>query len=191
MPLARPSHLFLPTILFASTFTSAPLYAQSNAEAVPSALAFVTPRDRVVQPVEDNQRISLEGNTLPAALPAYETGSVDGSKRFDRMVLVLKPDPVQKAALDVLTAAQQNPASPLYHQWLTPEIYAEHFGVSAADIEQVQNWLERNGLQVEEVPASHQALVFSGTSEQVESAFQTTMKTYRIAGQEHIANASD
>ena len=107
------------------------------------------------------------------------------------MLLVLKPDPAQQSALDALTAAQQDPTSPLYHQWLTPEVYAEHFGASSADIEEVQSWLERNGFQVEEIAASHQALVFSGTAAQVESAFQTTMRTYRIAGQQHIANASD
>jgi subtilase family serine protease len=191
MPQVRPAHLLLLTLLFASAFTSAPLYAQSNAEAVQSALAFVIPHDRILQPVEDSQRISLNDNTLAAAMPAYETGGVDGGKRLDHMILVLKPDPLQEAALDVLTAAQQDPASPLYHQWLTPETYAEHFGVSSADIEQVQNWLERNGLQVEELTASHRAIVFSGTSAQVEATFQTTMKSYRIGGQKHIANSSD
>ncbi len=191
MPQARTSHLLLSSIFLISTSASAPLHAQTSADAVQSALVSVTPHDRIGQPVEDNQRISLDGNTLPAALPAYETGSVDGGKRLDRMILVLKPDPVQQAALDALTAAQQDPGSPLYHQWLTPEAYGEHFGVSTADIEQVQNWLERNGFQVEEVTASHQAIVFSGTSQQVESAFQTAMKTYQIGGKKHIANASD
>jgi pseudomonalisin len=191
MPLARPSHRLLQAILLASVFISAPLYAQSNAGAFESALASVTPRDRIVEPINDTQRVSLDGNTLPAALPAYETGSVDGGKRFDRMVLVLKPDPSQQGDLDALTAAQQDPTSPLYHQWLTPETYAGHFGASAADIEQVQNWLERSGFQVEEIVANHQALIFSGTSAQVESAFQTSMKTYRIGGKTHIANASD
>jgi pseudomonalisin len=160
-------------------------------EAVEAALVSVTPHNRIAQPVEDNQRVSLEGNTLPSALPAYETGAVDGGKRFDRMLLVLKPDPAQQSALDALTVAQQDSTSPLYHQWLTPEAYAEHFGASSADIEQVQSWLERNGFQVEEIAASHQALIFSGTAAQVELAFQTTLRTYRIAGQKHIANASD
>ncbi len=191
MPQARLSYLLFPAILVASFFALAPLHAQSNAEAVEAALASVTPHDRVVQPVEDNQRVSLDGNTLPQALPAHETGTVDGGKRFDRMVLVLKPDPTQKAALDALTAAQQDPASPLYHQWLTPETYAAHFGASSADIEQVQDWLQRNGFQVDEIAASHQTLVFSGTATQVEAAFQTTMRTYSIHGQKHIANSSD
>jgi hypothetical protein len=191
MPRAKPSHLLLPVILLAATFPAAPLHAQSNAEAMESALISVTPHDRILDSVDDNQRVFVEGNTLPAALPALETGNVDGGKRFDRMVLVLKPDPEQEAVLDALTAAQQDSGSPLYHQWLTPETYAEHFDVSTADIEQVQSWLERNGFQVEEVAASRQTVVFSGTSAQVESAFQTTMKTYSIGGQKHIANASD
>ena len=188
---ARPSHCLFALAFVAVALHSAPLLAQSNGEALESALVSVTPQDRIVQLVDDNQRVWLEGNTLPFALPAYETGGVDGGTSFARMVLVLQPDPAQQAALDSLTAAQQDPASPLYHQWLTPETYAEHFGASTADIEQVQNWLESNGFQVEEVVASHQTLIFSGTAAQVESAFQTTMKTYRIAGQQHIANASD
>ena len=91
MPQARPSDLLLLVIFLTTTFASVPFHAQSNAEAFQSALVSVKPRDRIVQPVEDNQRVSLEGNTLPAALPAYETGAVDGGKRLDRMVLVLKP----------------------------------------------------------------------------------------------------
>jgi pseudomonalisin len=191
MPQARPIHLRLSAAFIASLSIATTLYAQTNAEAIQAALSSVSPRDRIVQPVEDSQRIWLDGNTLPSALPAYETGAVEGDKRFDRMVLVLKPGPAQQAALDALTAAQQDPASPLYHQWLTPEIYAEHFGPSEADIEQVQSWLERNGFQVEEITAGRQSIVFSGTAAQVESAFQTTIKTYRIGGKKHIANASD
>jgi pseudomonalisin len=191
MPPARRSYCLL-TLAFASVaLHSASILAQSTSEALETALVSVAPHDRIVQLIDDNQRVQLEGNTLPFALPAYETGSVDGGTPFARMVLVLQPDPEQQAALDRLTAAQQDAASPLYHQWLTPATYAAHFGASEGDIEQIQDWLESNGFRVEEVAASHQSLIFSGTAAQVESAFQTTMKTYRIAGQQHIANASD
>jgi subtilase family serine protease len=179
-------------LAFASVcLSAAPILAQSSEEALQSALGPVTTHDRITQAVDENQRVWLEGNTLPSALPAYETGSVDGGKLLSRMVLVLTPDPSQQSALDSLTADQQDPASPLYHQWISPEAYAEHFGASAADIEQVQNWLESHGFQVEEVAASHRSLTFSGTAAQVESAFQTQMKTYKIGGSQHIANSSD
>ncbi len=191
MPQAKVSHLLLFATLFASAFGSAQVHAQSSAEAVQSALVSVSPRDRVAQTVDDNERVVLDGNTLPQALPAYETGAVEGGQRFERMVLVLKRDEAQQAALDALAEAQQDPNSPLYHQWLTPEIYAEHFGVSSADLEQVQAWLERNGFRVDEIAASRSSLTFSGTSAQVESAFQVSMRTYKIGGQKHIANSSD
>jgi pseudomonalisin len=118
-------------------------------------------------------------------------GSVNGGRRLDRIVLVLKPDATQQAALDALVQQQQDPKSPLYHAWLTPESYAEHFGVSNADIEQVESWLDRNGFQLDEVPASRRAVIFSGTAAQVEAAFQTTLRTYWIGGETHIANAAD
>ncbi len=188
---AKPSNILLLTISLAWPNCAAPLHAQSTDEAVEAALVAVHPHDRVVQPVDDSQSVSLDGNTLPQALTAYETGRLDGERRLERMLLTLKPDPAQQSALDELTAAQQDPASPLYRQWLTPEIYAEHFGASTGDIEQVQNWLERFGLQIDEVAASHRALFFSGTVAQVEAAFQTTMRSYRISGENHIANASD
>ncbi len=188
---AKFSVFLLLAVLSLYTLRPVEVRAQSDAEATTSALAKVFPRDRIVGPVEDNQMVSLRGNTLPAALPAYETGAVEGGQRFDHMVLVLKPDPAQQAALDALTQAQQDSRSPLYHQWITPEIYAEHFGVSPGDLEQVQNWLQRNGFQIDEIAAGRQSLTFSGTAAQVERTFQTTMRNYRIGGQKHLANAGD
>ncbi len=167
------------------------LRAQSEGDAMNAVLASIVPRDRIVRSVEDTELVPLQGNTVPAALPAYETGSLDGGQRLERMILVLQPDAGQKAALDALVEAQQDPASPLYHQWLTPQTYAEHFGPSSADIEQVQSWLQRGGFEVNELTVGHQALVFSGTSAQVESTFQTSMRTYKVAGHNHIANESD
>jgi pseudomonalisin len=46
-------------------------------------------------------------------------------------------------------------------------------------------------MEVEEIPASHRAVIFSGTAAQVESAFRTSLQRYRVRGQEHLANASD
>ena len=40
--------------------------------------------------------------------------------------------PAQQAALDRLLADQQTPSSPNYHKWLTPEQYADRFGLSSA-----------------------------------------------------------
>ena len=47
------------------------------------------------------------------------------------MTLLLRPSPAQHADLQQFLSDLQNPASPLFHQWLTPEQYADRFGLSS------------------------------------------------------------
>ncbi len=44
-----------------------------------------------------------------------------------------------------LLADQQNPASPGYHRWLTPETFGERFGVPPAEYERIVAWLRAAG----------------------------------------------
>ena len=55
------------------------------------------------------------------------------------------------AALESFLAEQQDPASPNYRKWVTPEEFADRFGLTAGDIAQVTAWLESQGLKVEKV----------------------------------------
>ena len=54
------------------------------------------------------------------------------------ITLTLAPSASQQADLDKLLVAQQTAGSANYHQWLTPEEYAQRFGVSDADRRQNQ-----------------------------------------------------
>ena len=186
----KPSCL-VPILVTALLSVPRPTLGQLPRPAKDASRISVFPHDRVVLPVEDTERVTLPGDAPPQALPAYETGTVEPGLRIDHILLLLKPDMVQQRALDALVQAQQDPGSDLYRHWLTPENYAAHFGVSDADIEQVASWLRRYGLQVDEVAASHRTLAFSGSAAQVEAAFQTPLRAYRMAGEHHIANAAD
>ncbi len=110
---------------------------------------------------------------------------------MDKMILVLDSGEDQKTALDELIAAQQDSSSPLYQTWLTPDEFAEQFGASQNDVDQVTMWLGSHGFQIDEVPAGRRSVVFSGTARMVEAAFHTTMREYRVNGELHHANASD
>ena len=81
-------------------------------------------------------------------------GTVSPDEPMGKMVLVLRPNRFQEEALEELIRAQQDPASPYYHQWLTPEVFGEHFGVSSNDLTPIANWLETQGMKVDEVPSS-------------------------------------
>ncbi len=141
--------------------------------------------------MEETQVVTLEGNVHPLARAEFDQGTADAGTPLEQMLLLLKPSPAQQASLDALVEAQQNPGSPLYHQWLTPAEYGAQFGVSEAELAQVTAWLAAQGFTVDEIPAGRQLVVFSGTAGQVFDAFHTEMHVYRVNGAVHIANTQD
>jgi len=146
---------------------------------------------RIQGAVSDQHTITLTGNHHPLARPEFDAGPVAPDFVMGRMILALQPSADRASALDALLAAQQDPSSPQYHQWLTPDEFASQFGVSQTDLQQVTQWLNGHGFTIEEVPAGSQSIVFSGTAAQVETAFHTSIHSYNVGGKTHHANATD
>jgi subtilase family serine protease len=107
------------------------------------------------------------------------------------MTLVLSQTTGQAADLDALIAAQQDPSSPLYHKWLTPEEYGSRFGISDADITTIELWLQQQGFTVDGVTSGKSRISFSGTVMQVESAFSTELHYYRNGTRTEFAPSTD
>jgi pseudomonalisin len=141
--------------------------------------------------IDDSQVVTLEGNVSPLARPQFDDGVVDSETRLDRMLLELKPGNAQQAELDELVAAQQNPASPLYHQWLNPAEFGARFGASQQDLALVISWLAAHGFEVDEISTGRRLVVFSGSAGQVSDSFHTELHRYQINGETHIANTQD
>ena len=142
-------------------------------------------------PVEESRMITLRGNVHPLARAGFDLGVVNPATRLDRMLLELNSSPSQQAALDELVEEQQNPHSPLYHQWLTPAEFGARFGVDDPELAQVTAWLAAHGFTVDEIPESRRLVVFSGTAGQVFDAFHTELHHYCVDGATHIANVDD
>ncbi len=149
------------------------------------------PHDRVKGNIVDADVTTLLDNTHPLARPEFDRGVIGGDTQLERMVLILKPDAVQQRELDMLTEAQQDPFSPQFHQWLTPQEYGMRFGASVNDLARMTGWLQGHGFQVEPVPAGHRSVLFSGTAAQVADAFHAEIHRYQVQGQTHFANAQD
>ena len=107
------------------------------------------------------------------------------------VILVLKPSASQQAALDQLLAQQQDPSSPNYHRWLTPEQFADRFGVSRADIDKTIAWLGQRRLTVKSVARGRNAIAFGGTASQIGAAFGIEIHRYQVGGEPHYANTAD
>ena len=136
--------------------------------------------DRIVAQISNKERVALGGNVNPKAQPQFDTGLVDPSMKLSYMTLMLKPSGSQQAALEQLLTEQQDRRSAQYHKWLTPEQYADRFGLSPADIGKVKSWLESQGFSIGHVARSRNWLAFTGTAAQVKTAFQTEIHYYLV-----------
>jgi pseudomonalisin len=162
--------------------------AQARTE---TPLAAIQPKNRIQGRIDDAQRQVLLGQRHPLATPQNSRGAVGSDLAMEHMVLVLHGDAAQEEALEELLGGQQDPHSAEYHHWLTPDVFGEHFGASASDIEQITSWLRMHGFEVEEISASRRAITFSGTAGQVEETFHTPIQKYVVKGEQHYANALD
>jgi len=76
-----------------------------------------------------------------------------------------------RAELTRLLADQQNPASPQYHRWLTPDEFTGRFGPTDAELARVARWLKKKGFTVKSADASTREISFIGTVAQAENVF--------------------
>ena len=141
--------------------------------------------------IDNKKRIALAGHVHAHAIPENDRGLAEDSLSLRNLTLVLKPSPQQQAALDDYLARLQNPSSPDYHRWLTPEEYAAKFGLSQADLDRTAVWLQSQSLTVISTARGRNAIAFRGPVRQVEAAFQTEIHRYLVDGQMHFANATE
>jgi subtilase family serine protease len=135
-------------------------------------------------------RVTMAGSVHPRLVGAQVIGQTPAALPMTGMVLALKRSLEAQAQLEQLLAQQQDPTSPRYHQWLTPEQFGQQFGPSQARLEAVQLWLMGQGFTIDGVSPSRMSILFSGSREQVEWAFQTVMMDYKVDGKVRHANAT-
>ncbi len=148
---------------------------------------------RIHSNINESQTFELSGGTRPvvALRLAQDLGEVPGSQPMPRMSLHFTLTAAQRADLDQLLAAQQNRRSSQYRKFLTPDQYANRFGLNTADIEKVTLWLENNGFSNVQAARSRAWVSFSGTAAQAQAAFHTSIHKYVLNGQAHLANSTN
>jgi uncharacterized protein (TIGR03437 family) len=133
----------------------------------------------------------LIGNLRPAMLRRNDQGRVDPDFPLPTLTLFLKPSAGQQADLRRFLDDQQDPTSPLYHRWLTPEEFADRFGLNTHDSEATAGWLRSQGFTVNQIARGRTWIGFSGTAAQVENALHTEIHRYVLDGKNHFANATE
>ena len=148
-------------------------------------------RALLTRPVNESERVVLQGNTHPLTKRAEDRGTVPASTPAERMMILLKRGPGQELALRSAIEALHDSNSPAFHKWLTPAEFGARWGAADSDIAAVTAWLESHGFRVEPPPPGRTTIEFSGTAGQIQEAFHTSIHTYVVHGETHHANASD
>jgi len=157
----------------------------------PFSFAQSAGKDRIVRAIGDSSRVTLQGNVRPMFRPENDMGPVEGSLKLENISLMFKLTESQQAGLTALLDELQNPSSPNFHKWLTPEQFADRFGLSPSDEEKVVTWLQAQGFTVTQTAHSRNWVSFSGTAAQLQAAFQTQIHHFSLNGEPYYANATE
>lgn len=122
------------------------------------------------------ERQVLRGHVPAAVKQARLIGRVPGDRQLRLCIgLTLRnPD-----ALDTLLRDLYDPASPRYHQYLTPEQFAAAFAPAKQDYAAVVAYARAHGLVVAAAPSDGRLVDVTGTAADVERAFHVTLREYR------------
>jgi subtilase family serine protease len=126
------------------------------------------------------------GNPLFAAVTTVElsplvakstlVAPVEGSKQIGVLLALPSSDPTGLAEFVHHVSTQ---GDPFYHQYITPQQFADRFGGDPDDYAYLKSWAFANGLQVSQEAVSRINLVVRGSVSQFQTIFKTQLNTYR------------
>ena len=135
----------------------------------------------VVQ-ARQNQRIVLSGQTVPLLKHAHLIGTASAQQKLDLSVgLQLR----NQQELENLLSNMYNPRSSEYHHFLSTQMFANEFGPTVQQQQQVKDYLTSQGFTVIRVSPNGVLIDASATVAEVEAAFHIKINCNRqlAAGQ--------
>ena len=185
--------LGLVAFLFAFLLFLSPrnLFAHRAPEPASPQPQTATGQPSTIQTIDENDRVTLTGNTRPEARPENDRGKVAGQFPMQHMLLQLKRTPEQEEALKQFIDELHTNGSTQFHNWTSAQEFAARFGVARQDREAIIRWLERHGFTVNVDYPSGMLIDFSGTADQVQAAFNTEIHELDVRGERHFANVRD
>ena len=121
-------------------------------------------------------RRALPGHVPEAVSRLVPTDHLPATQRLNLAIgLPLR----NQEGLAVLLQELYDPASPNFHQWLTPEKFTESFGPTEQDYQAVADFAVSKGLRVAVRHPNRLVLDVEGAITDIEQAFHVTMRVYQ------------
>ena len=137
--------------------------------------------NRVADDADLNVRAQVTGHIPTWATPAADSGAV-ANDAPQLLTFDLARSPEVQAAFNQLLIDQQNPTSPRYHQWLTPQQIGDQYGPTQHDLDAFTAWLASAGLTVSNITPSRIFVQATGSASVVSAALQISLHTFAVHG---------
>ena len=135
--------------------------------------------DRVADTASFAERTALPGHRPAWAVPAADRGTLPDTLKV-QLTFALSRAPEVQTAFEQLLAAQQNPSSPRYHQWLTPQQVGAQFGPTQHDLDALITWLTGQGFSIDAVTPSRIFVQVSAPAAVIGAALGTSLHTFQV-----------
>src|SRR5260370_10993505 len=134
-----------------------------------------------------NQRATLFGQTAPLVQQARLLRAADANQQLNLSIgLQLR----NQTDLDSLLSAIYDPQSPQYQEYLTPDQFDRLFAPTLDQVQQVEGFLQSQGLTVTSIASNNLLIDATGTVAQAQQTFKTQINTYRLGSHTFYANAT-
>jgi subtilase family serine protease len=120
-----------------------------------------------------HQTVKLTGNHPQIA--AQPAGPIAPGRILTMAVVFKTRNP---AELSQFLSEQQDPSSPNYHRWLTPQEFARRFGPDPDQVKAVRDWLAARGFEIVSWSPQQRSITFKGSADLAERVFKTRIVTY-------------
>jgi pseudomonalisin len=127
----------------------------------------------------------LHQNVLSRLDRAQDLGAAPAAQRLTIGVSLQRPDAAgeQRLVRDLF-----DPSSAGFHRFLTPQAFAQRFGVPAPTVQATRAWLAGGNLRVDYAAAAGDYLLASGAAGDVAALLHTSFHRFGFAGQTFVAN---
>jgi len=182
-------HAFLLTLTF--LITGLPSVAQTPASVAIAALRPAAQSNRIAAGASLTPQLQLTGHIPAWVTPAHQNPTAVDLSTSLHISIVLRRDPAVEAALDQLLADQQNPASPLYHQWITPEQLGALYGPTQSDLDAITSWATSQGLTIASIQPNRVIVELNGTLASLSNAFHTSFAYFNFGNESRLSATTD
>jgi len=134
-----------------------------------------------------HQRVTLYGQAAPLVQQTRLLRAADANQQLNLSIGLQLRNQVD---LDNLLSAIYDPQSPQYQEYLTPDQFNQLFAPTPDQVQQVEAFLQSQGLTITNVASNNLLIDATGTVAQAQQTFKTQINTYRLGSRTFYANAT-